>query len=930
MDDYENGELSDSNEDPLTPIRHSIAPQRIVKDKKEHRSSLTDVAEAGEAEDGEILEEGELSDDAAVVGKDEEIPSTKPTSKEDGKSEKHSRKKSEHKSKRKRDSDDKTRRKKYADADKADSENSPAPAWGSGYQGPKPKSSPFHSKQSQYGRGGRGYHSPPGLYDSPSYSEESGDESLPKTLMTEGYIDASVAADEKEGIFNPKLSLGKRKKPPLERNDRKRGRNFEGKSEGPPRKKPLSQQAMSERPVCKFYMEGKCAKGVGCQFNHDVEKPRKMEVCKYHLTVKGCIKQRYFPCKYYHTGAKCYSGDRCKFSHDPLTEETKRALEMRVAAEDIIDVEEEYDYDYRPRESNSKPSLLGSPPRFRQDVKKIPSLFEIEVHPPGQSPKPSPQAPRPSGFYSETNASPKPGAAPNTNAPTNNPNIGMMNNSAPTSQPGLSNQGNMGGPGLLQTPLRPANLIGGPMANNRPGLITGMNPQQQRPGGVTPVQFLGPRQMNNNNNQQGGNLPPVLNMLGAIIREAAMHKGPGGPSSNMNMGPNTGMAPMLQNMQNVQQGLNMLNSNNLPQGNMNIGPNNMGPNNKGPNNIGHNNMGQNSIGQNNIGPNHIGPNNIGPNNMAQNNIGPNNMGQNSIGPNSMGQNSIGPNNMAQNNIGPNNMAQNNIGPNNMGQNSIGPNNMGQNSIGPNNMGQNNIGPNNMGQNSIGPNNMGQNNMGPNNMVQNNMGHLMMPNKGSMQPGNSNSTGPLQNMMNSNSNLGNVGANNITGNVNTNSNLGPNENSHSASVNNVISGRSIGIGQEVGIMDVDYRIKPDFMEIEEANKELSELDKIRQQIQAQIDKEDEEGQGENDGKVENQDDLGKTDEEQPVSIISDNVKDDKASEKTEIADVEQIEFPADLPKTQRELFKRIQLQQIIREKERKKQEALKVTEESETK
>lgn len=70
-----------------------------------------------------------------------------------------------------------------------------------------------------------------------------------------------------------------------------------------------------------------------CQYSHDAEPTRKMELCKFYL-MDCCAKKDKclylhsdFPCKFYHTGLKCFQKDDCKFAHGkPLTSDFKNIL----------------------------------------------------------------------------------------------------------------------------------------------------------------------------------------------------------------------------------------------------------------------------------------------------------------------------------------------------------------------------------------------------------------------------------------------------------------------------------------------------------------------------------------------------------------------------------------------------------------------------
>uniref|UniRef100_A0A8D0C9D5 Zinc finger CCCH-type containing 6 n=1 Tax=Salvator merianae TaxID=96440 RepID=A0A8D0C9D5_SALMN len=205
----------------------------------------------------------------------------------------------------------------------------------------------------------------------------------------------------------------------MKRKDRGRGRGInKGLDEEikPAKKWPTMSQAFINqhtvehkgKQICKYFLEARCIKGDQCKFDHDAEIEKKKEICKFYIQgycSKGenCIyMHNEFPCKFYHTGAKCYHGDKCKFSHDPLTKETKELLDKVLNTEEEAQNDDEKEVEeLRKRGIVPLPKpppgvgLLPTPPEpygfaeedvedFQDpsgDFKKIPSLFEIVVKP---------------------------------------------------------------------------------------------------------------------------------------------------------------------------------------------------------------------------------------------------------------------------------------------------------------------------------------------------------------------------------------------------------------------------------------------------------------------------------------------------------------------------------------------------------------------
>ncbi|CAH1787391.1 unnamed protein product [Owenia fusiformis] len=486
-----------------------------VEVKKEVDNEVEQVEE--EMEDGE-LEDGELDDDGVEEEVPPPLPQDDPppmppapeqdapmpsggdsAAGSDNDDEKQSRRRKRRKKKKNKEKDDKEHKKssrhskkrpRYVDHDHIDNDFAALDAqqpWGnkrskrSSPPGPydSPDASPERDATTSKSYGGGGlygsgyksppgpydspYQSPPGPYDSPSDTEANGyDDSRGKrsmlSMVNDNYFDPSVAASEKQapsGMYEKKQRGGK--KQPSQKKIEKRRQYLERQNQ----RRGGDGGNTGKIGICKFYLEGNCQKGDECQFDHNGELIKRPELCKFYITSicqkgENCVYMHGdYPCKYFFLEDKrCFAGDDCKFSHEPLNDVTGPIIEK---------IRQEIDEE---RKAKKKNSLLGSPPRLSEELqakleaqKKIPSLFDIQTFAPGTSPhKPMTAMNNQSGAGDSGNMGGNMGGSGGNMGGNNMAQMGNRmlrpNFYADMSSPARPG-GPMGPPGMGMSPMRP-------------------------------------------------------------------------------------------------------------------------------------------------------------------------------------------------------------------------------------------------------------------------------------------------------------------------------------------------------------------------------------------------------------------------------------------------------------------------------------------
>jgi len=337
--------------------------------------------------------------------------------------------------------------------------------------------------------------------------------------------------DDEEEDSEPTTSKRKRSrsrsKSPKKRRNRSRSRDRSSRrdrdSGGGDRRSRRDQPRKKE--ICQQFMLGKCPKSPErCPYSHDCDPPKIMELCKFYLLERCAKKEKClylhkgFPCKYFHTGHRCLdTAESCKFSHEPLTDVTRPILlkHLEGAPKEILG-----DFPRLTREAAQALIFQTEAKNKGWSVEEGKSLEEIQKNIGDavieEAKKNLPRKKSRWGDEVSENNVPTPTSNPGPAFGTNTPNPAIMQQGPPQQQmPQRLPFGPMGNTNNGQGPMRPN--MGGPGGPGGPGLL-GAPPPNLRPlvpnqgqggmmrpgfnnGGPGPFQGGGPQGFNQGYNE---------------------------------------------------------------------------------------------------------------------------------------------------------------------------------------------------------------------------------------------------------------------------------------------------------------------------------------------------------------------------------------------------------------------------------------------
>ncbi|XP_015231271.1 PREDICTED: uncharacterized protein LOC107085466 isoform X1 [Cyprinodon variegatus] len=127
------------------------------------------------------------------------------------------------------------------------------------------------------------------------------------------------------------------------------------------------------RLLCRHFLFERCIKEDQCQLEHATCNDIIKEACKFYIQ-GACLKgekcpymHKSFPCKFFHS-TRCFQEGNCKFSHDPLTDITKKLLDevwkKEECLKELAKNNEKESSEQMPKTEETKPAEENKNPDF--------------------------------------------------------------------------------------------------------------------------------------------------------------------------------------------------------------------------------------------------------------------------------------------------------------------------------------------------------------------------------------------------------------------------------------------------------------------------------------------------------------------------------------------------------------------------------------